>query len=126
MLPVYEKLFDVPYPLSKMDLVAVPDFEAGAMENWGLLLFREVNLVASKQGSSISTLREVTLTIAHEMAHMVSLALMYAPRTRPSLGKVAGLTVGEHIDAVLHQTSPCSVDTRCRNQAVAQNGVKAC
>ena len=102
MLPVYEKLFDVPYPLSKMDLVAIPDFEAGAMENWGLLLFREVNLVASKQGSSISTLREVTLTIAHEMAHMVSLALMYAPRTRPSPGKVAGLTVGEHIDAVSH------------------------
>ena len=82
MLPTYEKLFDMPYPLSKMDLVAIPDFEAGAMENWGLLLFREVTLIASKQGSSISTLREVTLTIAHEMAHMVSLALMYAGRTR--------------------------------------------
>ena len=64
--------FDMAYPLPKMDLVAVPDFEAGAMENWGLLVFRETTLLASKQGSSIDTLREVTLTIAHEMSHMVS------------------------------------------------------
>ena len=95
VLPMYEKLFEMPYPLSKMDLVAIPDFEAGAMENWGLLLFREVTLVASKQGSSISALREVTLTIAHEMAHMVSLALMYAPRTRPSPGKGCRLHSGK-------------------------------
>ena len=71
MLPTYEKLFDVSYPLSKMDLVAVPDFEAGAMENWGLLLFRETALLATKTDSSIDSVREVTLTIAHEMSHMV-------------------------------------------------------
>ncbi len=71
VLPTYEKLFDVPYPLSKMDLVAVPDFEAGAMENWGLLLFRETALLATKTDSSIDSVREVTLTIAHEMSHMV-------------------------------------------------------
>ena len=72
ILPTYENLFDMAYPLPKMDLVAVPDFEAGAMENWGLLLFRETTLLASRQSSSIDTLREVTLTIAHEMSHMVS------------------------------------------------------
>ena len=71
MLPTYEKLFDVPYPLSKMDLVAIPDFEAGAMENWGLLLFRETALLATKTDSSIDSVRKVTLTIAHEMSHMV-------------------------------------------------------
>jgi len=72
VLPTYEKLFDMPYPLSKMDLVAIPDFAAGAMENWGLLLFRETALLATKQDSSISSVRDVTLTIAHEMSHMVS------------------------------------------------------
>ena len=72
ILPTYENLFDMAYPLPKMDLVAVPDFEAGAMENWGLLVFRETTLLASKQSSSMDTLREVTLTIAHEMSHMVS------------------------------------------------------
>ena len=71
VLPTYEKLFDMPYPLSKMDLVAIPDFGAGAMENWGLLLFRETALLATKQDSSISSVRDVTLTIAHEMSHMV-------------------------------------------------------
>lgn len=71
VLPAYETLFDMPYPLSKMDLVAIPDFEAGAMENWGLLLFRETTLLASKLDSSIDSLRGVTLTIAHEMSHMV-------------------------------------------------------
>ena len=76
VLPTYEKLFDMPYPLSKMDLAAVPDFEAGAMENWGLLLFRETALLATKRDSSIDSVREVTLTIAHEMSHMVCSTLM--------------------------------------------------
>jgi aminopeptidase N len=91
VLPTYEKLLDMPYPLSKMDLVAIPDFQAGAMENWGLLLFQEVTLVASKQDSSIDTLRDVTLTIAHEMAHMVSLALS----TWLPLEEVPGCTMGD-------------------------------
>ena len=70
ILPAYERLFGMPYPLLKLDLVAIPDFAAGAMENWGLLLYRETALLAGLD-SSIEALRGVTATIAHEMAHLV-------------------------------------------------------
>jgi aminopeptidase N len=71
VLPAYERLLDVPYALPKLDLVAIPDFAAGAMENWGLLLYRETALLANENTSSISTLRDVAATVAHEMAHLV-------------------------------------------------------
>lgn len=75
ILPAYERLFGIPYPLPKLDLVAIPDFAAGAMENWGLLLYRETALLASTD-SSIDALRGVTATIAHEMAHLVRISLL--------------------------------------------------
>ncbi|GAA5799773.1 hypothetical protein HPULCUR_005191 [Helicostylum pulchrum] len=39
-LEYFAKVFDLPYPLPKLDMVAIPDFDAGAMENWGLVTFR--------------------------------------------------------------------------------------
>lgn len=39
-LPFYDSYFNIPFPLPKLDLLAVPDFAAGAMENWGLVMFR--------------------------------------------------------------------------------------
>jgi hypothetical protein len=54
ILEYYERHYDLPYPLPKMDLVAVPDFSAGAMENWGLITFRETALLFKKGGSAIS------------------------------------------------------------------------
>ncbi|KAK9805996.1 hypothetical protein WJX73_002376 [Symbiochloris irregularis] len=69
LLPVYELVLQVPYPLPKMDLVAIPDFAAGAMENWGLITFRETDLVASN-ASGVLEQRRIASVIAHEMSHM--------------------------------------------------------
>ena len=53
------------------DLVAIPDFEAGAMENWGLLTFREETLLYDDNTSSVADRKLVTKIIAHELAHQV-------------------------------------------------------
>lgn len=53
------------------DLVAIPDFLAGAMENWGLITFRETSLLVGKQSSSLEK-QVVASVIAHELAHQVA------------------------------------------------------
>lgn len=52
------------------DLIGVPDFTTGAMENWGLITFRETQLLHSENDSSYTNMRRVSLTVAHELAHM--------------------------------------------------------
>ncbi|MDR0980038.1 MAG: M1 family metallopeptidase [Candidatus Nomurabacteria bacterium] len=67
-LDFYVDHFGVPYPLAKLDQVALPDFEAGAMENWGLITYRESMLIAGEK-ASLDTKKQVALTIAHEISH---------------------------------------------------------
>ncbi len=67
-LEFYDDNFGVPYPLAKCDQVALPDFEAGAMENWGLVTYRESMLVAGKN-ATLGTKKSVALTVAHELSH---------------------------------------------------------
>ncbi len=67
-LEFYDDNFGVPYPLKKLDQVALPDFEAGAMENWGLVTYRESMLLADRDGS-VGTKKSVALTVAHELSH---------------------------------------------------------
>ncbi len=67
-LEFYDNNFGVPYPLAKLDQVALPDFEAGAMENWGLVTYRESMLLASKS-ATLGTKKSVALTVAHELSH---------------------------------------------------------
>ena len=64
----YEQFYGVPFPLTKCDHVALPDFSAGAMENWGLITYREVCLLAPPS-SPIVHKRYVATVIAHELAH---------------------------------------------------------
>ena len=68
-LEFYEKKFDSPYPLPKMDMVAVPDFAAGAMENWGLVTYRTVDLLYDEKTSGAGTKMRVAETVQHELAH---------------------------------------------------------
>ncbi|XP_023443842.1 endoplasmic reticulum aminopeptidase 2 [Dasypus novemcinctus] len=69
LLDFYEHYFDINYPLPKLDLVAIPDFESGAMENWGLITYRETSLLFDPKTSSASDKLWVTRVIAHELAH---------------------------------------------------------
>ena len=68
-LVFFTRYFDLPYPLPKMDLVAIPDFGAGAMENWGLVTYRTVYLLFDEQNSSLMTKQNVAYVVGHELAH---------------------------------------------------------
>ena len=68
LLAAYEEYFAAPYPLPKLDLVALENFWAGAMENWGAIAFRE-SLVLVDPATSVRERRAVLLVLAHEIAH---------------------------------------------------------
>lgn len=67
-LEYYDEKFGIKYPLTKLDQVALPDFEAGAMENWGLVTYRESCMLA-EPNASIDTKQSVAITITHELSH---------------------------------------------------------
>ncbi|KAJ8960573.1 hypothetical protein NQ318_013862 [Aromia moschata] len=69
ILKYYEEFFGIEYPLPKLDMVAIPDFSAGAMENWGLITYREPVLLYEKGVSSRSSLQRIAHVVAHELAH---------------------------------------------------------
>ena len=69
LLASYEKYFGIKYPLPKLDLIAVPDFAAGAMENWGAITFRETILLYDPKTSSTRTKQFIAEVISHEIAH---------------------------------------------------------
>ncbi len=61
--------FKIPYSLPKMDLVAVPDFSAGAMENWGAIFFRDSAVLIDPKMSSIKAKQRVDEVVSHEIVH---------------------------------------------------------
>lgn len=68
-LEFYEKYYGIPFPLQKQDMVALPDFSAGAMENWGLITYRENSLLYDAKIYPGAQKRRVAVVIAHELAH---------------------------------------------------------
>lgn len=65
----YEDYFGIKYPLPKLDLIAVPDFASGAMENWGAITFRETILLFDEKTSSTQTKQFIAEVVSHELAH---------------------------------------------------------
>ncbi|XP_022084598.1 endoplasmic reticulum aminopeptidase 1-like [Acanthaster planci] len=68
-IPFYETFFDIAYPLSKQDMIAIPDFSAGAMENWGLITYRESSILYQEGVTSSSRKQWIVETVTHELAH---------------------------------------------------------
>jgi tricorn protease interacting factor F2/3 len=68
ILAAYEEYYGIPYPLPKLDLIAVAEHSFGAMENWGAISFREMRLLIDATSASFAR-RDVFETIAHEVAH---------------------------------------------------------
>ncbi|KAK7693087.1 hypothetical protein QCA50_002652 [Cerrena zonata] len=70
VLPLYEKVFDIEYPLPKLDTLVVSDFESGAMENWGLIMGSPRTLLVDPKTADVSSKKMVASVESHEIAHM--------------------------------------------------------
>ena len=68
-LPYFGEWFGIPYALPKLDMVALPDFASGAMENWGLITYRETALLIDPRNSSQAARQRVAQVVDHELAH---------------------------------------------------------
>ncbi len=68
-LDLYDDFFKIPYPLPKLDMIAIPEFAMGAMENWGLVTYREVDVLIDEKKASSSQRQRVCTVITHELAH---------------------------------------------------------
>lgn len=69
ILEFFTEYFQTPYPLTKCDQVALPDFETGAMENWGLITYREIALLTDPENRSLSSEQYISMVVAHELSH---------------------------------------------------------
>ena len=87
ILHYYNEYYGIKYPLAKLDQIAVPDFQAGAMENWGAIIYRETALLIDDKTASVGARKNVTGTIAHEVAHQ-----WLATSSPPNGGMTSGST----------------------------------
>src|SRR5262245_24037819 len=69
ILTFYNGYYSIKYPFKKLDVVAVPDFAAGAMENTAAIFYREVDLLADSKSASVTNVQRIWSVLAHEMAH---------------------------------------------------------
>ncbi|KAI9551913.1 hypothetical protein GHT06_022250 [Daphnia sinensis] len=69
VLEFFESFYNIDYPLPKQDMAAIPDFAAGAMENWGLITYREQYLLTDPNTASARSFQFAAIIIAHELSH---------------------------------------------------------
>eukprot|EP00002_Diphylleia_rotans_P005060 TRINITY_DN1406_c0_g1_i3.p1 TRINITY_DN1406_c0_g1~~TRINITY_DN1406_c0_g1_i3.p1 ORF type:complete len:895 (+),score=173.41 TRINITY_DN1406_c0_g1_i3:54-2738(+) len=65
----FEEYFQYPYPMTKIDMVAVPDFSFGGMENWGLIIYRETAMLFDPVSGSFTEKKRVAEVVCHEISH---------------------------------------------------------
>lgn len=68
-LDFFDDFFNVPYPLPKLDMICITEFAMGAMENWGLVTYRETALMIDEAKASPQSKQRVAIVVAHELAH---------------------------------------------------------
>uniref|UniRef100_A0A674D6A9 Aminopeptidase n=1 Tax=Salmo trutta TaxID=8032 RepID=A0A674D6A9_SALTR len=98
LLHFYNTFFKINYPLRKLDLVAIPDFLAGAMENWGLITFRETSLLVGNQSSPLDK-QLIANVVAHELAHQgnVFLGVRFKAMAKDSLNSSHPVSVSSQV-----------------------------
>src|SRR5882757_8889776 len=69
ILHYYNNYFGIKYPMPKLDMIGIPDFEAGAMENFGAITYRESDMLVDEKNAPVGAKAEVASVVAHEMAH---------------------------------------------------------
>ncbi|HEY3989795.1 MAG TPA: M1 family metallopeptidase [Acidobacteriaceae bacterium] len=69
ILHYYDNYFGIKYPMPKLDMIGIPDFEAGAMENFGAITYRESDMLVDEKNAPVEAKAEVASVVAHEMAH---------------------------------------------------------
>ena len=84
--------YNISYPLPKQDMIAIPDFVSGAMEHWGLITYRETNLLYDDRESSSANKQRVATVVSHELAHqwfgnLVTLKVRFIITITPDLTK---------------------------------------
>lgn len=109
ILAAYEQYYGIPYPLPKLDLVAVAESSFGAMENWGAITFRDTRLLVDERSSSFAR-RDVFETIAHEVAHqwfgnLVTMTAWTDIWLNESLASFLETKISERIDPALDSRS---------------------
>ncbi|CAG8660596.1 21427_t:CDS:10 [Cetraspora pellucida] len=111
VLEYFAEVFGIPYPLPKCDMVAIPDFEAGAMENWGLITYRTSAILFDPKASDAKFKQRIAYTVSHELAHQaLLLGLDTLLWTRSFLIGISGLSFqrGLQLDA-LRSSHPIEV-----------------
>lgn len=127
LLAYFNDYFGVSYPLEKMDHIAIPDFAAGAMENWGAITYREIAILVDPENTSAGTKQIVASIVSHEMAHqwfgnLVTMAWWDALWLNESFASWMGDKAVDHLFPEWETwTSFVSSDT---NRALGLDGLK--
>lgn len=112
LVKFFEKTMDHPYQLPKLDMVALPDFVSGAMENWGLLTYKESNMLYDEEHSPITSKQAIANVISHEISHQ-----WFGDQVTPSWWKYIWLSEGFARYFQYHGTS----QVRIRNVVININ-----